>query len=118
MDKGVRKILGANDRLTCGKKRTSPLDPILTKLVGGVGGREGNKPRKERERERIFRERDSNFSQNFSVIGPLNSGETRSKVGPHCKSYTWVPVLWSFDKLREVGVFSYLVYFQLKSHLK
>ena len=38
MDKGVRKILGANDKLTCGKKRTSPLDPILTKLVGGVGG--------------------------------------------------------------------------------
>ena len=38
MDKGVRKILGANDRLTCGKKRTSPLDPILTKLVRGGGG--------------------------------------------------------------------------------
>ena len=38
MDKEVRKILGANDRLTCGKKRTSPLDPILTKPGGGGGG--------------------------------------------------------------------------------
>ena len=70
------------------------------------------------KRERNFRERDSNFSQNFSVIGQSNSGDARSKVGPHCKSYTWVPVLWSFDKLREVGVFSYLVYYRLKSHLK
>ena len=26
-----------------------------------------------------------------------NSGETRSKVGLHCKGYAWVSVLWSFD---------------------
>ena len=71
-----------------------------------------------REKKRIFRERDSNFSQNFSVIGPSNSDEVRSKVGPPCKSYMWVPVLWIFEKLQEVGVFSYLVYFRLKSHLK
>ena len=40
----------------------------------------------------------------------------RSKVDPHCKSYAWVPVLWSFEKLREVGVFSYLIYSLAKSH--
>ena len=40
MDKGVRKILEANDKLTGGKKRTSPLYPILTKLVGGEGIKE------------------------------------------------------------------------------
>ena len=70
------------------------------------------------KRERIFRKRDSNFSLNFPVIGPSNSGEVRSKVGPYCKRYTWVPVLLCFDKLQEVGVFFYLVYFRLKSHLK
>ena len=72
---------------------------------------------KEKEREkRDFRERSFTFSLDFPVIGPANSGEVRRKVGPHCKSYSWVPVLCSFDKLREVGVFSYLGYFWLKSH--
>ena len=28
----------------------------------------------------------------------------------------WVPVLWIFDKLREVGVFFYLIYSLAKSH--
>ena len=59
----------------------------------------------------------STLSLNFSVIGPSNSGETRGKVDPHCKSYAWVPVLWSFEKLQNVGVFSYLLYSLAKSHL-
>ena len=65
---------------------------------------------KERERkEGIFRERGSNFSLEFPAIGPSVSGETRSKVTLHGKGYTWAPVLGSFDKLRKVGVFSYLI---------
>ena len=47
--------------------------------------------------------RSSHFSLNFSMNGPSNSGETKGKVDPHCKSYAWVPEVWSFDKLREVG---------------
>ena len=71
---------------------------------------------KEGERkEGIFRERVSNFSPNFLAIGPSNSSKARSKVTPHGKGYAWVPVLWSFDKLRKVGVFSYLVYSLVKS---
>ena len=66
-------------------------------------GEEREKKEKERK-ERDFRERSSTFSLDFSVIGPANSGEARSKVGPHFKSYAWVLVLGSFDKLREVGV--------------
>ena len=49
------------------------------------------------------------------MIGPSNPGKTRGKVDPYYKSYAWIPVLWSFDKLREVGVFSYLVSSCLKS---
>ena len=58
----------------------------------------------------------STFSLDFSAIGPANSGEARSKVGLRCKGYAWVLVLWSFDKLREVGVFSYLFYSLPKGH--
>ena len=54
---------------------------------------------------RDFRVRSFHFSLDFPVIGPSNFGKTRGKVDPHCKSYAWVPALWSFDKLREVGVF-------------
>ena len=65
---------------------------------------------KERERkEEIFKERGSNFSLNFSAIGPSVSGEARSKVAPYGKSYEWVSILGSFDKLRKVGVFFYLI---------
>ena len=30
------------------------------------------------------------------------------------KANSWTPILRSFDKLREVGVLSYLVYFRFK----
>ena len=78
------------------------------------GGREGKTKREKERKERDFRERSSTFSLEFSAIGPSVSSETRSKVAPHGKGYTWVLVLWSFDKLQEVGVFSYLVYFLFK----
>ena len=74
--------------------------------------------REKRDKERIFRERDYNFSLKFPVTGPSNFGEPRDKVSPHGKSYAWTLVLWSFNKLWKVGVFSYLVYFRLKRHLK
>ena len=73
---------------------TSPLDPNLVQIwLGerkGRGGVDG-------EREKSFRERNSHFSLLFLAIGPSNLGETRDKVDPHCKSYAWVSVLWSFD---------------------
>ena len=40
----------------------------------------------------IFRERSSTFSLEFPAIGPASSDEARSKVAPHGKDYTWVPV--------------------------
>ena len=93
---------------------------LLTQLLltGLDGGKERKIEREKRgEREmRDSRERSSTFSLDISAIGPANSDEARSKVGLRCNGYTWVPVLRSFDKLREVGVFSYLVISCLKSH--
>ena len=69
---------------------------LLTKFsqpVLGEGKRKGKKEKK------VFRESVFNFSLDFPTIGPAVSGKTRSKVDPYCKSYAWVPVLWSFDKL-------------------
>ena len=81
----------------------------------GLGGKKREREIK-REKEREFKERGSTFSLNFPAIGPSNPGETRGKVAPHYKSYTWVLVLWSFKKLWEVGIFSYLIYSLAKSH--
>ena len=47
--------------------------------------------------ERVFRVRSSHFSLDFPVIDSSNLDEATGKVDPHCKSYSWVPVLWSFD---------------------
>ena len=66
--------------------------------VGGWGGLKSNS-----------RERKSNFSLDFQVFGPSDFVEPRSKVVLRCKGYAWAPVLESFDKLRKVGVFSYLI---------
>ena len=54
----------------------------------------------------IFRERSSTFSLEFPAIGPARSDEARSKVAPHDKDYTWVPVLRGFYKLRKSRGFS------------
>ena len=67
-------------------ERTQILTPLFSYTVW-----EGKLEReKEGERkEGIFRESVSNFSLNFPAIIPSNSGEARSKVAPHDKSYVW-----------------------------
>ena len=75
------KSKSTNERLTCGKRKDYSLDPCLTNQFG----RRESKPRKEGEKMRDFRERVSTLSLDFPVIGPSNSGETRSKVDPHYK---------------------------------
>ena len=97
-----------------GQVLLTQLDP--TDWIGEKRGKRKREKKEERER-RNSRERGSTFSLDFPMIGPLNSGETRGKVDLHCKSYEWVPILWSFDKLQKVGVFSYLFYSLANSHL-
>ena len=55
-----------------------------------------------------FRERSSTFSLKFPAIRPLAVVGIRGKAALRIEAYAWVPVLWVFDKLREVGVSPYL----------
>ena len=57
-----------------------------------------------------FRERRCAFSLDFWLIRPSDFFGARRKVVLRGKGNTWVPVSWSFDKLYEVGVLSYLFY--------
>ena len=75
------------------------------------------KPKRERTRNGCsgygrsdFRERMTSFSLDFREIRLLEFVGTRRKVALHIEAYAWAPVLRSFDKLREVGVSSYLFY--------
>ena len=94
-----------NEKWTCGDERTSPLDQVFQPSLGGKEEREREQTERDREREG-FRERGSTFSLSFPAIGPSASGEARSKVVPHGNDYTWVPVVWSLDKLRKGRSFS------------
>ena len=51
-----------------------------------------------------------NFSLRSQPIGLSDFFGPRRKVALRDEDYTWAPILGSFDKLREVGVLSYLGY--------
>ena len=53
-------------------------------------------------------ERECNFSLGLRAIQLSEFFGTRRKVALRSKAYAWVPILRSFDKLREVGVSYYL----------
>ena len=55
-----------------------------------------------------FSERVRDFSLDFWLIRPSEFFGTRRKVVLRSGGFAWVPVLRSFEKLREVGVLSYL----------
>ena len=57
-----------------------------------------------------FSERMCTFSLDFLTVGPPVFDGARRKVVLRDEDFTWVSVLRSFDKLREVGVLSYLSY--------
>ena len=58
----------------------------------------------------VLREKGSSFSLGFRSIGQSDFFGARRKVVLRGEAYAWTPVLRSFDKLREVGVLSYLSY--------
>ena len=56
----------------------------------------------------FFGGRESSFSLDFRSIGPSVFDRARRKVVLRGEGNAWASVSWSFDKLREVGVLSYL----------
>ena len=50
------------------------------------------------------------FSLRSRAIGPSDFFGPRRKAVLRSEGFAWVPVLGSFNKLREVGVLSYLFY--------
>ena len=48
--------------------------------------------------------------ENFPAFGWSKFDSSRTKVGARSTINVWTPKSWSFDKLREVGVLSYLFY--------
>ena len=60
--------------------------------------KEKGKGKERRERER----------KNFLAFGRSKFDSSKTKVGAHSAIYVWTPKSWSFNKLREVGVLSYL----------
>ena len=65
----------------------------------------------------IFSVRRSDFSLEIRMIRPSAVFGTRKRTALRGKGFTWVPDLGSFLKLREVGVFPYLVLFPILSTL-
>ena len=59
-----------------------------------------------------------NFSLRFPAFGPSDFFGPRSKVVQRGEGFACVPVSGSFDKLREVGVLSYLIYPLLKCYVE
>ena len=62
----------------------------------------------------VFREKVSHFSLDFWLIRSSEFFGARRKVALRNEAYAWAPILRSFEKLREVEVLFYLVYFRFK----
>ena len=84
---------------------SSPLKAKPKTCVCGGGGGEWQSSRLSFWED--FRERED-FSLEIQAIQPLAVFETRSKTALRGEDVAWVPDLWSFLKLQEVGFSSYL----------
>ena len=56
----------------------------------------------------FFRVRRSSFSLKIRAIRPSAVFETRRRTALRREGFAWVPDLWSFLKLQEVGVSPYM----------
>ena len=64
-----------------------------------------------------FREKVSDFSLDLRQIRPSAVFETRRRIALRGEGFAWVPDLWSFLKLQEVGFSPYLSFIPILSVL-
>ena len=64
------------------------------------------------------RERRTSFSLEIRAIRPSAVFETRKRTALRGEGFAWVPDLWSFLKLREVGISPYLSFIPILSALR
>ena len=81
---------------------------VIFSLYSKVQKREGGGRNLEKLRFWVFRERGSDFSLRSRAIGPSDFFGARKEVVLRGEGNAWAPVSWSFNKLHEVGVLSYL----------
>ena len=87
----------------------------------GKQGIRGDKEKKERgeinmrERREIKKREKETKMENFQAFRRSKFDSPRRKVNPLIASYVWVSKSWSFVKLHEVGNFSTLNIFSLKT---
>ena len=83
---------------------------IIFSLYSKDQKREGGREIHSELRFWVFRVRGSDFSLRSPAIGPSEFFGPRRKVALRGEDNAWTAVLGSLDKLREVGVLSYLSY--------
>ena len=66
----------------------------------------------------IFSVRRFDFSLKIREIRPSAAFGTRGRNALHGEGFAWVPDLWSFLKLQEVGVSPYLSFIHILSVLR
>ena len=102
--KWIRVILSTNGNWTCGNEGTRGIKQKRKEKFSSHFAGSGSGGGKSNSRERKF-----NFFLDLLAFGPSVLVGPRSKIVLRCKGYSWASFLGSFNKLREVGVFSYLI---------
>ena len=67
--------------------------------------RKEKKGKKEQERKERKRRKKEREKVDFPAFGRSRFDSSSTKVGARSGIYVWIPKIWSFDKLQEIGYF-------------
>ena len=96
--------------LNCKLGKDEIVNSVISYLQNENQKRAGKMGKCSRVRFDFSRERESHFFLDSWLIRPSEFVGIRRNAVLRSEGFAWVPVLRSFNKLREVGVLSYLLY--------